>query len=308
MMVSLLRNFAWRLGGAGDRVAGNRRKWDREAGYADYHAFCRNRFARNEAPSGETPSEGYERFRVIAPEVAASLRQRIESDYGCVGTREKSPHKQVYQIDDPGFDRELLEQVVTPALDERAVRYFGSEYFVYWYSVSRSIPTPELLHNSFRWHCDRGPEQHLKLLLYLNDYEEHGGKTGFLDMLTTQRIAKTGYVFDSVRTRVSDLAPYAKRVGAAYEPWSPELNAGEGVLFSPARTLHRGFIPRHGPRVVVTLCLLPSPIPWREAFDRGGIPPLDEGKWHAHAAELQDRLVGSGAAPRGLSSSHCETL
>ncbi len=131
----------------------------------------------------------------------------------------------------------------------------------------------------------------------MNDYEEHGGRTDFLDMLTTQRIAKTGYVFDSVRTRVSDLAPYAKRVGAAYEPWCPELKAGEGVLFPPARTLHRGFIPRHGPRVVVTLCLLPSPIPWREAFDRGGIPSLDEGKWHAHAAEIQERLVGSGAAP-----------
>ena len=50
--------------------------------------------------------------------------------------------------------------------------------------------------------------------------------------------------------------------------------------------------------MVVTLCLLPSPIPWREAFDRGGIPPLTEGKWHAHAAELQERLVGSGDAPR----------
>jgi hypothetical protein len=298
MMVSRLRNFAWRLGGAGDRVADNRRKWDADAGYADYHAFCRSRFARSEVPSGETPSEGYELFQVIAPEVAASLRRRLDTDYECVFTRAKSPHKQVYQIDDPGFDRELLEQVVTPALDERAVRYFGSEYFIYWYSVSRSIPTPTLLRNSFRWHCDNGPEHHLKLLLYLNDYEEHGGGTELLDMATTQRIAKTGYVFAPVRTRVEDLSSHAKRVGAAYEPWGPELKGGEGILFPPVRTLHRGQIPLHGPRVVVTLCLLPSPIPWREAFDRGGIPSLDEGKWHAHAAEIQERLVGSGAAPR----------
>ncbi|MCH7870008.1 MAG: hypothetical protein IH881_20140 [Myxococcales bacterium] len=300
MMISTLRDFTWRLGGATDRVEGNRRKWNGEAGYDAYHAFCRSRFARSEVPPGENPSVGYERLQVIAPEVAADFRRRLDANYECVFTREKSPHKQVYQIGDRDFDLELLEQALTPAVDERVVRYFKSEYFVYWYTVSRAIPTSKpALCNSFRWHCDNGPDFHLKLLLYLNDFEEHGWGTEVIDRAATQIIArKTGYAFAPVRTRVNDLAPFAKRAGVAFDPQCPEMKAGEGILFPPAQALHRGVVPDHGPRIVASLCMLPSPIPWREAFDRYGIAAHDYGKWHTRAADLQELLTGGGVAPR----------
>ncbi len=299
-MGTRVSDFARRLVGAGDRVEGNRRTWDRDAGYGAYHAFCRSRFARTGSASGTPPREGFERFRVIDPEIAAGLRRRVEADYVCSVMNEKSPHLLLYRIDDPSFDRHLLEQVVTPALDERAVRYFGSEYLVYWYSVSRAIPCETLDRNSFRWHCDRGPEHHLKLLLYLNDHEEHGGGTQFLDVESTRQIARGGYVFAPVKTRVSDLAPHAKRAGIAYEPWSPEMTAGEGILFPPARALHRGLLPTHGPRTVLTLCLLPSPVAWRTALDRGGFAGSTNGaKWHANASTLR-QLYGGGGEP------HCD--
>jgi hypothetical protein len=299
MMVTRVSDFARRLLGAGDRVEGNRRKWDRDAGYAEYHAFCRSRFTRSGPAPGTPVHEGVERFRVMDPEVAARLRRRIEADYECAVVNEKSPHLLLYRIDDPSFDRELLEQVVVPALDERAVRYFGSEYVVYWYSVSRAIPCETLDRNSFRWHCDRGPEHHLKLLLYLNDHEEHGGSTEFLDLEATRRIAEGGYVFGPVKTRVTDLAPHAKRAGITYEPWSPEMKAGEGILFPPGRALHRGLLPSRGPRLVVTLCLLPSPVPWRTALDRGGLAGSTDGaKWHADASLLKRLYGGGGASDR----------
>jgi hypothetical protein len=297
-MLNRVRDLARRLGGVGDRVEANRRRWDRDAGYAAYHTLCRSRFARSRPAPGAPVREGYERFQVIAPEVAASLRRRLEADYECEVAREKSPHLMLYRIDAPSFERELLEQVMTLAVDERVVRYFGSEYFVYWYSAGRAIPSETLGRNSYRWHCDRGPEHHLKLILYLNDYAEHGGGTEFLDEEATRRIAETGYVFDSVKSRVSDLAPYAKRVGIAYEPWFAEMKAGEGILFQPARNLHRGLLPRHGPRMAITFCLLPSPIPWRDALERGGVPRLGGDKWHADAADLRERLAGSGSEPR----------
>jgi hypothetical protein len=150
---------------------------------------------------------------------------------------------------------------------------------------------PELGLNSFRWHCDRGPRAHLKLLFYLNDWSEHGGGTAFLDLETTRRIAASGYVFAPVKTRVADLGPIAQECGVDCAPWLEEMKAGEGILFQPASVLHRGRISTTGPRHVVTLCLLPSPIPWREAQERDVLVRDDaEGKWHAHASHFRDLL------------------
>ena len=69
------------------------------------------------------------------------------------------------------------------------------------------------------------------------------------------------------------------------------MSAGQGVLFQPATVLHRGVSPSRGPRYVLTLCLLPSPVPWQEALRRGAIVDLaDDEKWPAHANELLSAL------------------
>ena len=185
-----------------------------------------------------------------------------------------------------------MEAFLTPEVGERVVRFFGSQYLVYWYSVHRAVPVPELKFNSFRWHCDKGPRAHLKLLVYLNDYAEHGGGTEFLDLESTRKLATTGYVFGRVKTRTSDLGPLAARVGVDLAPSSTEPSAGEGMLFQPSNVLHRGLLPTRGPRVVVTLCLLPSPIPWRDALERGVMISVgDDAKWHDDARELQAALA-----------------
>jgi hypothetical protein len=230
---------------------------------------------------------------VIDADAAGELRRQIESRFECTVARKKSPHLLLYRIDDDGFDREFLERVLAPAVDARARDFFESEYFVLWYSVSRAVPVREAGKNSFLWHCDRGPGAHLKLLLYLNDHSEHGGGTEFLDLAATERIAETGYVYAPVRTRVGDLAPLAARVGVEYAPWEARLDAGEGILFQPANVLHRGLLPTRGPRLVATLCLLPSAIPWRAALDRGMRPRLaGEEKW-PDAGELLAALAPS---------------
>jgi hypothetical protein len=267
-------------------------KHDREAGYAEYHSFCRSRF-RGGPGDAATPlvTEGRERLRLMSPAAAVALRERIERDYVGDRVKEKSPHLQVYAIGDEAFVRELLERVLTPEVDASAARFFGSEYFVYWITVSRASPVPELGFNSFRWHCDKGPRAHLKLIAYLSANADHGGGSEWLDLETTRRLAREGYVFAPVKTRVSDIREPAARAGIECSPWFPDLEAGEGVLFQPSNVLHRGVVPKTGARVAVTACLLPSPIPWRAALGRGVRISIAAGeKWSRDASEFRSAL------------------
>ena len=65
------------------------------------------------------------------------------------------------------------------------------------------------------------------------------------------------------------------------------MDAGDGVIFQPATVLHRGISPRLGARYVITLCLLPSPVHWETALERGAMSDLaTDTKWHRNAAEI----------------------
>ena len=270
-----------------------RHRYEIEGGYADYHAFCRSRFTR---PTLEGPvpllEKGRELLRVLDGSAAREVEREVETRFRRLPTVAKSRHLERFDVDDEQWSRDLLQRILTQEVDERAAGFLRSEYFVYWYAITRATPVRELGRNSFRWHCDRGPTAHLKLLLYLNDHEEHGGGTEFLDVDTTDRLRVSGYIYAPVKTRVSDLAPIAKRHRVPYAPWSPAMRAGEGILFQPSRVLHRGLLPTHGCRDVITVCLLPSPIPWRETYDRGvHLAMQGDDKWHASAVELREALV-----------------
>lgn len=276
-------------------------KFELEGGYSDYHAFCHRQLVR-EVPSGSPQllRSGYEVLSVIDAKEAAELKRRIEANFECAAARKKSQHLLQYAIDDEEFRRELLGRVMSAELDDRALRYFESEYFVHELTVSRAVPVKKLGFNSFRWHCDRGPQMHLKLLLYLNDYEEHEGNTEFLDLECTSKIAETGYLYAPVRTRCTDMSEIAERAGTRNAPWSSELRAGEGIVFQPSSVLHRGMLPTRGARFVVMVCLQPSPIPWREALERPIPPPAGSDiRWHEHASVLQSALAGD-AGPGAL--------
>jgi hypothetical protein len=291
--LSRLRAFATKPRLDPGRFERVRQRYEVDAGYAEYHAFCRSRFQREIAP-GQEPlrDQGRELLRILDESRAREIAREIEARFPRHPTAEKSPHLSQFQVDDARFGRDLLERIVTSEVDGRVAGFFGSEFLVYWFTITRATPLPEVGFNSFRWHCDRGPVAHVKLLLYLNGYTEHGGGTEFLDLDATRRISASGYVYAPVKTRQSDLTRIAERHGARYAPWSPEIQAGEGILFQPASVLHRGLLPTRGPRYVVTVCLLPSPIPWRDAADRGGLDWMqEEEKWHEPAEQLRAALA-----------------
>jgi hypothetical protein len=46
-------------------------------------------------------------------------------------------------------------------------------------------------------------------------------------------------------------------------------------------------MPSRGPRDVLAICLLPSPVPWWEALERGWLSDLRrDRKWHRNAMDL----------------------
>ena len=271
------------------------RRYDRDCGYERYHVQCRAAF-RQELSDEATPlvEQGVDHLHSMTATAAASTLRQIRERFEARSFRKNADRVHSYRIDDERFAEQLLAAALSPEADARIKRFFGSEYLVHWYVVNRANPGPDQNRNSFLWHCDKGPRAHLKLLVYLNGEEEHGGRTEFLDLKATQALARSGYLFGRVADRRADLAPLAERVGADYRPRSWRMAPGEALLFQPSSVLHRGVMPIRAARYMLSICLLPSPVPWDEALRRGLISDLDrDPKWHGDAMEI---LRGLGRA------------
>ena len=293
---SLLPWRGYRLDPA--RALAARRDFDERRGYRDYWDLCRGKLARA-VPAGDDDlsRSGVEKLRLFAEEEAtAILRDVVARARGVVANDKGIDYSEVLAFDDSGFLAGIFERTLRPEIDAKLVRYFGSEYFIYSYSVTRALPEKES-RRSFLWHCDRGPRAFLKILLYLNATEEHGGTTEFLDRDSTAEFERIGYVFGPNRRRQADLAPLARRFGIAYAPIRWSVRAGEALIFEPSNVLHRGVLPSRGARYVLSLMLAASPVPWREAFRRTGPTGFcerNEGVWLESAGEL---LAITGAVP-----------
>ncbi len=272
------------------RASRNQRDFDELRGYREYHAACRDRFARKlpteaDAENRALEIDGFEFLDAMPREIAEHLLADLHERFQMVSLKKDRPELVGFAIGDPDFRDRLFESALSEVVDRRIAGYFGSEYRVYWYAVTRTEVaggTP-----SFLWHCDRGPTRHLKLIVYLNDDAEHHGRTEFVDLEASRALDRIGYLFGPTRHRKDDLSELFARDGVSYPVSSRAMAPGQGVLFPPAVTAHRGVSPSRGPREVLTLCLLPSPLPWREMLDRDGLVDLrSDEKWHAHAREL----------------------
>lgn len=268
-------------------------EFDDQRGYAAWHARCQAALARP-LPLRDTPgtlvSRGFAVQQVLSPEAAAKVvasaatgpEQRLKRDSNKLRGYELS-HEMLAK---------LVEAVLTPEVDAHCLEFFRSEYFVYWYTLSRTAPSSRPASVSFRWHCDRGPRAHLKLLVYLNDFSAHGGGTSYLDLEASDAVARVGYTFGGARRRTTSLDKLSSWAGRPLQAYDHCPRAGDAVLFQPSRVLHRGVTPKFGPRDVFTLCLLPSPVHWRVALEhRMHIDLRDDPIWHEHAGQLEQRFT-----------------
>lgn len=276
--------------------------YDQGRHYADYLAHCRSAFQRSPAPAAlsDLKQRGFAYVRALEATRAAELGAELNTRHTPQLLKKDSKHLEGFRVSDRDWLEGLLRSVLHGAVDEAICGHFASEYLVHWIALSVTQPAPEQDSVSFRWHCDKGPTAHLKLIVYLNPTESHGGNTEFIDLADTAAVARQGYLFGWSKTRTGDVERLSRLAGRPLATHLRARDAGEAVLFQPARILHRGISPVHGPRLTATLCLLPSPVHWQRAFECETLSDLavDE-KWHEDAldflAGFRQRLKPDGA-------------
>jgi hypothetical protein len=271
------------------RAAQTWREFDEGRHYTEYLQRCRATSQRIPAPQPDAvlARNGFSHVRALEAPAAAAVVADLEARHQPELLKKDSRHLEGFRVDDRHWTQAFLGQVLQGQIDESIAAYFRSEYLVHWLTFSLTRPATEQQSVSFRWHCDKGPSAHLKLIIYLNPTAGHRGNTEFMTSSDTMAVASRGYLFGWSKTRTGDIGHLSRLAGRPLTAHLRERDAGEAVLFEPSRVLHRGVTPTLGPRYTATLCLLPSPVPWRQAFAAGAQSDLaiDE-KWHDDALEF----------------------
>ena len=187
-----------------------REQFDVRRGYADYHHFCRQ--AGNNPSSGQSSvqcsiadefsleNRGFEYLDVLSPLAVDSVVRSLPKREGEQRLKRDSESLKGYALENGETIEQILQLVLSPDVDERIRQVFGCSFLVHWLTVSL---TPQVLSEdedqrssvSFNWHCDKGPTSHLKLLVYLNSTEQHGGTTAFVPSLQTAALHMAGHTY-----------------------------------------------------------------------------------------------------------------
>ncbi|MDA0998142.1 MAG: hypothetical protein O2944_08050 [Proteobacteria bacterium] len=176
---------------------------------------------------------------------------------------------------DPRFDaalRELIPELITDDIVTEIESALGAHFRIDFASFyrSHSIAEPQ---GSFLWHRDLAPMSQVHLLVYLTDGPERGG-TSYLNRTDTRRAAQNGYHFLPIGKRAGDLGPIFANRGDPPTVFTPVISAGDAILFSAPRVLHRGVLPTGAPRDALLLIFQASPVPWRIEFEDVGVGHL----------------------------------
>jgi hypothetical protein len=250
------------------RTQAARRAFDIDGGYDSWATYCRNEFRREPGEGGKLAADGFEVVNLLTPaEAAAAKETALDRAAAKSAAKASIDYADVLRFDNTAFLRPVVEKMLNPGIDGRVTAIFGSEYYVHSLVINRTMPA-KASKRSFLWHCDRGPRDFLKINMFLDATAEHGGTTEFVTLEDSLAYEKAGYTFGANRRRVHDLSLLSRRVGPAPKVHHPQLSAGEAFMFFPARVLHRGYLPSRGIRHMMSLVLLPSPVPWREAWSK----------------------------------------
>ena len=277
------------------RARATRLFYDETGGYAAWSEYCRACLSRSvdAPPEDGLARRGFEVVPVLSAFDAAAIKTTILSRTSTSKASKKDiDYADVMQFDDSSFLLPIVEQILSRDMDGRLVSHFRSEYFVYSITVGRTAPARRS-RRSFLWHCDRGPRDFLKINLFLDATAEHGSTTGFIDRTASAALEHLGYTFGPNKRRVADLGPLARHAGIEVQPVHPDVKAGEALLFEPANVLHRGILPDRGTRHLLSLMLLPSPVPWRDAWTvtaRTRAAETTLGHWLPEADALFDMI------------------
>lgn len=253
------------------------RHYDVELEYHNYLLTCQQKMTRINFKPGNHSfySDEFELMPVLSKEHAGQMvnflnenRNENVEDWSCDYMDLISPDPfGAKGRENCQFIYDITSNILTGEVDRVITNYFRSEYFVFWSTFARTLPREEA-GTSYKWHRDAGPTRHIKIIVYLNSPEEHDGKTEAIKSSVTERIDVEGYGYVPVDQRTDDLRPYFKSADIPYETTLPEVEPGLGLVINPVNVLHRGVHPTFGQRYAMTLCILPSPINWKDAYRR----------------------------------------
>lgn len=194
-------------------------------------------------------------------------------------------------IQSPQVLNVLLPHVFTPELDQQLISYFQSEYCIFWWSIYKVENHME--HDGYftRWHADSGPEKHLKVIIYLNSYHEHGSDTAFLDVTTSDALKQVGYLFNDLDDRVSNLSELCDHLQLAYEPSFLHADTGDCLVFNPHQLAHKAIVPQnHMTRYALNFSLVPAPFHWTTMLEDYWQAQYDCQSFSGFALELLRRF------------------
>jgi hypothetical protein len=167
----------------------------------------------------------------------------------------------------------LLPAIITEDIDREIISYFQSEYCIFWWSIYEVDSEMESTGYFTKWHCDSGPQNQLKLIVYLNGYEEHHSYTGFLNKSSTDELKNVGYIYNDINNRVTDLSELCKHYKIDFTPNLVKPRAGDCLIFNPSKIAHKAFTPKEGhKRYALNLCLVQSETGWQDVMKQYYFP------------------------------------
>ncbi|MFT4925183.1 MAG: hypothetical protein ACI8WB_001273 [Phenylobacterium sp.] len=176
----------------------------------------------------------------------------------------------------PNVINSLLPMILNKEVDSQLCSYFGSEYSLLCYNFCESDPNEVVPPYSNSWHCDGGPQKMLKILLYLNGYEEHQGNTKFMDQASSNKLKKAGFIFGDIKKRALDIGPLCREQGIEPQVTMYEdVAAGDGLLFNPTLLGHIRKKPGLASRHMLQLVFIQSPYHWQ--FTKDNVLPIPKG-------------------------------
>lgn len=250
------------------RTRAARAHFDVTGKYDQWHDYCRGKFKRKISTAANVLADkGVEVVRLLSASEAADAKALLLAKTARPSASKKGiDYADVLRFEDSGFLLPIVEKMLNSEIDKKITAIFGSEYYVHSLVANRTMPAKES-RRSFLWHGDRGPKNFLKINMFLDATADHGGTTEFLDLESSKGFEDAGYTFGANSRRVSDIAPIARKFGGSVNVIHPQLDAGEAFIFFPSRSLHRGYLPTRGIRHMLSVVLLPSPIPWKKAWE-----------------------------------------
>ncbi len=250
------------------RHVGNNRMYDNDYGYGALHhrAFAEAcKFKRAIPPDRLHPlvTAGV----AVVPALTGATTKRLQtyldaSEEGVVSPASMGREEAA----------ELMSEILDGDIGDAVRQLFGSEFGAVFMEISRNWDRKGMEGrgrrlNSTRWHCDGGPTEQCRILVYLSGADEHDSGTWIADLQATDALKRCGYVFCKPEERLTDLLPLTERLGLRFEPRLVCPQAGEAILVNPGRRLHRKELPTRGVRDTLGLTLIPAPGGWRRFLD-----------------------------------------